>query len=132
MGLVVAREKVKIPEVAFLVAADDVYYSAVTRDTFPDARWRAFAFHFKAGRAPRQEKLQRAAEALGVSPSDFVEVVEAHRTLPAPRLGHEAIVAEIDGALAGDRLAVTGNYFQGLAIEDCVQRSYAEWRRVAG
>ena len=120
------------PRCAFLVAADDVFYSAVTRDTFPDASWRAFAFHFKDGRATREEKLQRAAATLGVEPSDFAEVVEARRTLPAPRLGHAGIVAELAGALSGERLALTGNYFDGLAIEDCVQRSFAEWRRVAG
>jgi len=132
LGVVVAREKIRVPEVAFLVAADDVFYSAVTRDTFPDARWRAFAFHFKEGRATRDEKLRRAAETLGVAPADFAAVVEERRTLPAPRLGHGELVAELVAALAGEPLALTGNYFEGLAIEDCVQRSFAEWKRVAG
>jgi UDP-galactopyranose mutase len=132
LGVVVAREKTPIPEVAFLVAAEDVFYSAVTRDTFPDARWRAFAFHFRDGRASRDEKLRRAAETLGVAPSDFVAVADVRRTLPAPALGHDGIVSELDAALAGERLALTGNYFDGLALEDCVQRSFAEWRRVGG
>jgi oxygen-dependent protoporphyrinogen oxidase len=132
LGVVVAREKVKVPEVAFLVAADDVFYSAVTRDPFPHARWRAFAFHFKDGRATREQKLRRAAETLGVQPSDFAEVAEVRRTLPAPAMGHAGIVAELDSALAGGQLALTGNYFDGLAIEDCVQRSFGEWRRVGG
>jgi UDP-galactopyranose mutase len=132
LGVVVPREKTGIPEVAFLVAADDVFYSAVTRDTFPDARWRAFAFHFRGGLASREEKLRRAADTLGVAQADIAEAVEARRTLPAPRLGHAEIVAELDGALAGERLALTGNFFEGLAIEDCVQRSFAEWRRVGG
>jgi UDP-galactopyranose mutase len=132
IGVVVRRDLVKIPEVAFLVGGDDLFYSAVTRDPFPDARWRAFAFHFKEGRANREGKLHRIAETLGVRPADFVEVVEARRTLPSPALGHDAILAEIDGALSGGKLALTGNYMQGLAIEDCVQRSFAEWARVAG
>lgn len=132
LGVVVPREKVRIPEVAFLVGADDLFYSAVTRDTFPDARWRGFAFHFKEGRAGPEEKRRLAAERLGVTPSDFVEGVEARRTLPAPRLGHAAIVEEIDAALSGERLAVTGNFFAGLAIEDCIQRSFSEWGRVGG
>ena len=53
-------------------------------------------------------------------------------SLPSPALGHGDLVAEIDRCLAGSRLAVTGNYFDGLAIEDCVQRSFAEWARVSG
>jgi UDP-galactopyranose mutase len=132
LGVVLPRAKTSVPEVAFLVAADDVFYSAVTRDTFPDARWRAFAFHFKDGRATREEKLARAAATLGVSPADFVEVAEARRILPSPELHHAAVVGELVAALAGERLALTGNYFEGLAIEDCIQRSFDEWRRVAG
>ena len=52
--------------------------------------------------------------------------------MPAPALGHAEIVRDVDAALAGGRLAVTGNYFAGLAIEDCVLRSRAEWERIAG
>lgn len=132
LGVVLPRERPAPPELAFLVATDDLFRSAVTRDVFPDARWRAFAFHFEAGRATRDEKLRSAAAALGVKPSDFACVVEARRTLPSPRLGHGEIVREITAALDGQRLALTGNYFDGLAIEDCVQRSFGEWARVAG
>jgi UDP-galactopyranose mutase len=46
-------------------------------------------------------------------------------------LGHDRTVHELDRLLAGQRLALTGNYFSGLAIEDCVLRSRAEWRRVS-
>jgi UDP-galactopyranose mutase len=52
--------------------------------------------------------------------------------LPSPVLGHKDVVAGLDAALAAQpRLAVTGNWFAGLSIEDCVQRSRAEWQRVA-
>lgn len=132
LGVVVPRERVALPEVAFLVPADDDYHSAVTRDPFPDERWRAFAFHFKGGRATREEKLRKASAALGVAAADFADVVEAARTLPSPAVHHAEIVAALDAALRGERLALTGNYFDGLAIEDCVQRSFAEWRRVGG
>ncbi len=66
-----------------------------------------------------------------MKPCDFACVVEARRTLPSPRLGHHEIVREIGAALDAQRLAITGNYFDGLAIEDCVQRSFGEWARVA-
>lgn len=51
--------------------------------------------------------------------------------LPAPALGHDRIVADLDRLLAGRRLAMTGNYFQGLASEDCIQRSFGEFARGA-
>jgi oxygen-dependent protoporphyrinogen oxidase len=51
--------------------------------------------------------------------------------LPSPARDHAATVAAIDAAIPAG-LALTGNYFAGLAIEDCVARSKAEWARVAG
>lgn len=130
VGVVVPKEKVRLPEAAFLVPLDDLFHSAVTRDTVPDAGWRAFAFHFKPGHG-REEKLARIAEVLGLARGDLAEVEEKTTVLPSPVLGHDAVVREIDRLLEGSRLALTGNSFAGLAIEDCVQRSKAEWQRLA-
>jgi UDP-galactopyranose mutase len=129
-GTAVAREKVALPDLAFLVPVDDVFYSVVTRDPVPDARWRGFAFHFRPGRG-RDDRARRMAAVLGVMPGDLEETTEKIAMLPSPVLGHGDLVREIDRVIAGRRLAVTGNYFEGLAIEDCVLRSRAEWRRVA-
>jgi UDP-galactopyranose mutase len=131
LGAVLPREKCWMPEVAFVVPVDDVFFSAVTRDPFPDPARRAFAFHFRPGLS-REEQVRRMSEVLRVRPEDLGELVGQRLTLPSPALGHAEIVAEIDRCLAGGRLAVTGNYFQGLAIEDCVLRSNDEWRRVNG
>ncbi len=129
VGVALPRERCWMPEVAFLVAVDDVFHSAVTRDPFPDPRFRGFAFHFKPGLS-RDERLARISAVLRVPVAELPDVVEQRLVLPAPALGHPEIVAEIDRSLAGQRLAVTGNYFAGLAIEDCVLRSNAEWARV--
>ena len=131
LGTVLPRERCWMPECAFVVHAGDVPFSIVTRDTVPDPQRRAFAFHFRPGVA-RHEKLRRIIDVLRVGREDLQLLVEQTRTLPAPALGHGAVVQEIDGCLAGGKLAVTGNYFAGLSIEDCVGRSFAEWARVAG
>lgn len=131
VGVVLPREKAWMPECAFLVPVDDTFYSCVTRDPFPHPRYRGFAFHFRPGQT-RAERLRRLCEVLRVEERDFLHLAEQRVTLPSPALGHGDVVAEIDRCLAGTRLAVTGNYFEGLAIEDCVLRSNAEWRRVAG
>jgi UDP-galactopyranose mutase len=102
----------------------------VTRDPFPDPARRGFAFHFRPGQT-RQARLARALEVLKVTEADLLHLAEKRVSLPAPALGHGEVVAEIDRCLTGSRLALTGNYFDGLAIEDCVLRSNAEWRRVA-
>lgn len=129
VGVVLPREKCWMPECAFLVPVGDVFFSAVTRDPFPDPRLRAFAFHFRAG-LTREQRLARMSEVLRLPVSELGEPVERRRTLPSPALGHAERVAEIDRALAGGRLAITGNYFAGLAIEDCVLRSNEEWARI--
>ena len=129
VGVVPPRERCWMPEVAFLVPVDDIFWSAVTRDPFPHEKLRSFAFHFKPGYS-RDEKMDRMQEILKVSPGDLGEPVERKRRIPAPAMGHDGIIASLDGNLAGGKLALTGNYFQGLAIEDCIQRSFAEWERV--
>ena len=131
VGVVLPAAKAWMPPCAFLVPVDDVFFSCVTRDPFPDPAYRGFAFHFGPGRT-REERLRRVAEVLRVEPADFLHLAEARRTLPSPALGHADVVAEIDRCLAGGRLMLTGNYFDGLAIEDCVQRSNSEWRRAGG
>jgi len=131
LGAVLPRERCWMPECAFVVPVDDLFHSCVTRDPFPDPRLRGFAFHFKPG-VPRDQKLKRVSEVLRVPAAELGEVAEQRLVLPSPALGHAELVAEMDRCLAGTRLALTGNYFAGLAIEDCVLRSNEEWARVGG
>lgn len=131
VGVVVAADAVTLPALAFVVPPADVFWSAVTRDPVPDAARRAFTFHFKPG-LDRAARLRRITEVLGVGEERFATVVERRTTLPSPGRDHADVVAAIDRALPTTGLAVTGNYFAGLAIEDCVARSKAEWARVAG
>ncbi len=129
VGVVLPRERCWMPECAFVIPVGDIFFSAVTRDPFPDPRRRAFSFHFRAGLS-REQRLARMSEVLRLPVAELGEPVERRRTLPSPALGHAERVAEIDRALAGSRLAITGNYFAGLAIEDCVLRSNEEWERI--
>ncbi len=131
VGVVLPRSKCWMEPCAFVVPVDDLFFSCVTRDPFPDPERRGFAFHFRPG-VSRDDKLRRICEVLRVSREDLGEPIEERRTLPAPALGHAQLVRDVDAALAGKPLAVTGNYFAGLAIEDCVTRSVGEWARIGG
>ncbi len=130
LAFAVRTEKVRLPVSMFLVPRSDSFYSAVTRDSVPDPDWRAFSFHFRPGLSSA-ERVARVTRLLGLSQADLEEVVEKRTVLPSPALGHEAIVAAIDRHSAGRPLAVLGNWFGGLSIEDCVVRSRSEWERVA-
>jgi protoporphyrinogen/coproporphyrinogen III oxidase len=128
LGVIVKKEEAKIEPIAALAARDDIFYSFVSRDTFPDPLYRAFAFHFKAGAGSREVRLQRIAQVIGTV--NFEHVATAEHVIPSLRLGHKETIAELDGLLAGKRLLLTGNYFSGIAIEDCVSRSLQESVRV--
>jgi UDP-galactopyranose mutase len=130
VGVVLPRARCWMPPCAFVVPVDDVFHSAVTRDPFPDPDRRAFTFHFKPGLS-RAQRLGRVAEVLRVPVGELGDPVETRWSLPAPGVNHAQTVAEIDRLLAGGKLALCGNYFDGLAIEDCVQRAGREWARVA-
>jgi len=126
VGVRVPQDHTHVEPMAFIVPSHDIYYSAVTRDPFPDERWRSFAFHFHPGQGERAQD-ERITSLIGhpVEP-----LVRKTISLPSPRVGHQALVRRVDQALEATGLTLTGNYFDGLAIEDCVQRSLAEWARL--
>lgn len=128
-GVVVRADRSPLPYATFYIPIADSFYSVVTRDVVPDPTWRGFVFHFKPG-APLEERLARITRVLGVGRGDLELVAEQRHVVPSPVVGHAATIATIDIALAGRRLAVTGNWFGGLAIEDCALRARAEWERV--
>ncbi len=129
LGTRIARAKCWLPECAFVVPVNDMFFSAVTRDPFPDPNWRAFAFHFRPS-LKHEQKINRICDLLRVSSADLDGLAEQHLILPAPRVNHSEIVFEIQRQLEETGLALTGNYFNGLAIEDCIARSNYEWHRL--
>ncbi len=128
-GVVFAKKDLAFPRLAGLVPIEDVFFSAVSRDVVPDDRFRALAFHFRTG-FTLDERLDRIAKVTGASRSTFVHVSEHASSLPSPGLGHADIVRDIDQGIAGSRVYVAGNFFGGLAIEDCVLRATAEAGRL--
>ncbi|MDW8217657.1 MAG: FAD-dependent oxidoreductase [Acidobacteriota bacterium] len=130
VGVLVPRAAVKVPPVAGLIARDDLFYSAVSRDVLPDPTWRGFAFHFKPGKLDAEGKLRRIADALGVARTDIVEAVFRTNVLPSPRVGHAALIESLDATLAGTPLFLIGNYFEGVSIEDCAVRAVREFTRL--
>ncbi len=127
VGVIVKKEATRIGQIAALAAVDDIFYSFVSRDTFPDPVYRGFAFHFKAGGSNREARLERISQVLGTK--NFEQVATAGHVIPSLRLGHREKIAEIDRMIAGLPLMLTGNYFSGVAIEDCVTRSLQEAER---
>jgi protoporphyrinogen oxidase len=132
VGVAVKKEQLTLQPLAGIIASNDVFYSAVSRDTVPHDSYRGFSFHFKAGKLAHEEKLQRICQVLKVRREDLQQVAARESRLPSPVVGHGSIVASIDRLLAGTRLLVAGNYFAGMAVEDCIVRSRSEFTRLQG
>jgi hypothetical protein len=119
-----------LPPLAGLIAAEDSFWSVVTRDPVPHDTLRGYTFHFRPGVLDRAGKLARIAQVLGARADDFLEVAEAVNYLPAPSVEHAALAEEILALLAREPLALVGNYLNGLSIGDCAERAVIESERL--
>jgi protoporphyrinogen oxidase len=130
VAVVIPTEALALPPLAGIIAAEDDFYSAVSRDTRPDPRYRGFSFHFRPNRLDEQQKLARICQVLKIEPGQIAEHASTANRLPSLALGHADLIAQIDARLPGERLGLTGNYFAGVSIEDCLLRSRSEFERL--
>jgi protoporphyrinogen/coproporphyrinogen III oxidase len=119
-----------LPPLAGLIGVDDAFYSMVSRDYLSDERYRGFAFHFRRGVLDADAQVECICRTLGIGADRIAGLSRVANQLPVLRVGHRELAAKIDAALAGSRLAITGNWFLGVSIEDCLTRSYQELERL--
>ncbi len=132
LGVVVPASALNLKPLGGIIGLDTDFYSVVSRDTVPDPKYRGFTFHFKPGVLDsRRDQERLIGEVLGVRPQHMVARAERISRLPALRVGHDRRVEQINRLLAAHPLALTGNYFLGVSMEDCVTRSRSECERLA-
>ncbi len=132
VGVIVRKDTIKLKPVAAIISPNDEFYSIVSRDTVLDDNYRGFTFHFKPG-LDDKTKRSRITEVLGVSFAKIEHTVSKINTVPSLRMGHNQWLEKTDSLLKGKKnLLLTGNYFGGMAIEDCVSRSKSEFGRLRG
>ncbi|MEI6691640.1 MAG: FAD-dependent oxidoreductase [Chlorobium sp.] len=132
LGVIVRKENISMKPVAALISPDDVFFSVVSRDTVPDDNYRGFVFHFKPGLDEKTKK-NRITEVLGITMAKVEHTISKINTVPTLQLGHHEWLAKTDAMLKKEKnLLLTGNYFGGMAIEDCVSRSRSEFGRMKG
>jgi protoporphyrinogen oxidase len=130
--LVLDKASLGIGPLAGFISVDGAFLSAVSRDFLDDPRLRGFAFHFQGDALDEDARLDAACAALEAKPDQVLASATVRNRLPALRKGHAEQVAALDRALAGGRIGVTGNWFLGVSIEDCVTRSRSEHERRFG
>jgi protoporphyrinogen oxidase len=130
VGVAIKADLISIPSVAGIIPSSDSFYSIVSRDTVKHDSYRGFTFHFKPGILNNDAKLKKIAEVLGVKLAQIEHIAAKENFVPSLKVGHEALVGKIEQALSTTSLFLTGNYFDGMAIEDCVTRSLKEFLRL--
>jgi protoporphyrinogen oxidase len=128
-GLVVQSSACSRKKFAGLFGENLPFYSIVTSDTRGNFSERGFAFHLKNEELPEEELcnyLKLLVDFKGDSPVCYY----SEKTLPALNVNHLKILDELERQLAAiPNLYITGNYFGGVSIEDCVLRSESELLR---
>lgn len=132
VGVVLPKNMLKLPPLAGLIGREQAFYSVVVRDVVPDARYRGFTFHFRPGVLDVEGQERCIARTLNLHTNwqKDAQIMRKHNQLPALRVGHRLRTQQIDDMLLGKRLALIGNYFSGVALEDCALRSQQEWQRL--
>lgn len=131
VGVAVKKDlAASIPPVAGIIPASDSFYSIVSRDTVKHGTYRGFTFHFKPGVMNHETKLAKIADVLGVKRGQLTHVVSKENLVPALKAGHNKLIEVIEQLISSSRLFLTGNYFDGMSIEDCVTRSLKEFLRL--
>jgi protoporphyrinogen/coproporphyrinogen III oxidase len=131
LGVAVEKKALQLPLMAGLIGGGQPFYSMVARDAVGHDRFRGFTFHFRPGALPPDRQLALGARVLGVPDSALHDPTYKQTRLPALRVGHARWLEKLDAMLAGLPLAVTGNYFTGVSMEDCTSRSRQEFERLA-
>jgi protoporphyrinogen oxidase len=129
-GIIIRKENIALKEVAGIIGMNMDFYSVVSRDVVEHPDIRGFVFHFKPGKLNNKEKINYICKVLNISEDNILHTFYAKNIVPSYRPGHESIVAKIDKLLATEKIFMTGNYFTGMAIEDCVKRSFLENERL--
>lgn len=130
LAVAVDKADTNIAPAAIIVPANDNFYSIVTRDVVPDKRYRGFTFHFKPDVMDEPAKLKRVSEILHLDQDKLTHSFAKTNYLPALKVGHDEITGKIDELISAKPLFITGNYWLGLAMEDCVSRSLLEFKRL--
>ncbi len=130
VAVLLRADGLDMPPLAGIIGRDDDFYSVVSRDLVPDSVYRAFTFHFRPGRLDEKGKMRRICEVLCVSESAVLDSARYQNRLPALRLGHAERISDLDQALRDQPLALTGNWFSGVSIEDGLVRTAEEFARL--
>ncbi|WP_440682065.1 NAD(P)-binding protein [Cysteiniphilum halobium] len=131
-GLVFDKDKIKhIKPINGLIGIKQDFFSMVTRDTLTHEKYRGMTVHFKNTDTPYQQLIDMFLSKLNIPKDALIDIKHKDNNLPCYQSQHQDFIDGLNNELIKDNsLALTGNYFTRLAVEDCVKRSFDEVKRI--
>ncbi|MBK2357461.1 NAD(P)-binding protein [Francisella hispaniensis] len=124
IGIVTSKKSLKhIKNLAGLIGKEQFFYSAVSRDVVDNSDYRAIIFHCRS-EFSQQELLEKITKLLKINTDDILHTHIKNNTLPCYHRKHSAFIADLEKELQNQpNLYISGNFFDRLAIENCIRRS---------
>ncbi|AEI35968.1 NAD(P)-binding protein [Francisella salina] len=131
IGIVTNKESLKhIKSIAGLIGKEQFFFSAVSRDVVDNPNYRAIVFHCK-GNYPQKELAYKITKLLNITDEDILHTYTKQNTLPCYHRNHSTFLQDLEKELSQlSNLYITGNFFDRLAIENCIRRSNKEADRL--
>ncbi|MDR2130831.1 MAG: FAD-dependent oxidoreductase [Odoribacteraceae bacterium] len=129
LALVVKRDDAPVRPFSGIIPLGDDYLSVVSADPLGQPGYRGFTVHCKQGTLSPGARLATALRVLKLPPAAIVRQATVSHLLPSPRVEHARLGEQLRDATRHAGIHLLGNYFHGLSIEDCVNRSREEAAR---
>jgi len=132
IGVVADKKNLKqIKELSGLIGKEQFFYSAVSRDIIADEKLRAIVFHCKEHTNDENTLILKITELLKITKNQILHTEIKHQTLPKYDKNHTNFIATLNDELKNqENLYITGNFFDRLAIENCIRKSNSEFNRL--
>ncbi|WP_150468558.1 NAD(P)-binding protein [Francisella sp. SYW-9] len=132
IGIVIDKNKLNhIKSLAGLIGKEQFFFSAVSRDVIDHPNYRAIVFHCHT-KAPTEEAINRITKLLKIDQSDILHSYQKTNLLPRYHRNHNIFLEDLEKELSQvPNLYITGNFFDRLAIENCIRRSNKEVNRLS-
>ncbi|PVX52483.1 protoporphyrinogen oxidase [Balneicella halophila] len=127
LGIIVDKKQIQsLRTFAGLLTPTEKYTSIVSRDIVSNENYRGFSIHSQ-GNLTANDLRTLLCEELNITPNSILQEKYKNNYLPQLRKGHEELLEAMTEEIASlENIYVTGNYFQGLSLEDCLLRSKEE------
>ena len=132
IGVVANKNDLRhIKDLSGLIGKEQFFYSAVSRDIIADDKLRAIVFHCKEHTNDESTLISKIADLLQISKSQILYTEIKYQSLPKYDKNHTKFIYDLNNELNNQKnLYISGNFFDRLAIENCIRRSNLEFNRL--